>query len=438
MEESSEIVRVKNLCEFLEHVMELRHGKSQEEGVSQTWFFRGQKNAMWPIRPNIFRENNLSHEHVLIDQARRRNPQAFKDCTSRIEILTKLQHYGLGTRLLDVTLNPLVALYFATAPDLPPVPNGFEDTPGEPVIEESEDDNGGSIAPGDGAVYIAYSYYHSEHALCARIAASLAFEDISRPLPINGFLRRMCDAGAINSEEREYLSANQYKNLISFLQTSQFIMPSHSNERLIRQSGAFLLSTAVNIIRALHDDHYLMHKAVGREEDSFHWPVCIIPANYKELIREELDVCNMNESALFPELEHQMAYIHSKTSITVIPADNFTPYREAEFSEQISEDFEKDDPTAALNDAAVNNILTVIIKRRIAHASSVLIRRLCQAMEPFTKILDWYEKESVLMQMVLESTRILKTNGIDSEAKKIARSIISEYVQRSLHLAREC
>ena len=37
----------------------------------------------------------------------------FSTCTSALDYLVKMQHYGLPTRLLDLTTNPLVALYFA-------------------------------------------------------------------------------------------------------------------------------------------------------------------------------------------------------------------------------------------------------------------------------------------------------------------------------------
>ncbi len=39
----------------------------------------------------------------------------FENCKSHKEILSMMQHYGVPTRLLDVTTNALVALYFTCA-----------------------------------------------------------------------------------------------------------------------------------------------------------------------------------------------------------------------------------------------------------------------------------------------------------------------------------
>lgn len=46
-------------------------------------------------------------------------PESFEKCKSHLEKLVEMQHYGLPTRLLDMTRNPLVALYFAccSSPD---------------------------------------------------------------------------------------------------------------------------------------------------------------------------------------------------------------------------------------------------------------------------------------------------------------------------------
>lgn len=88
--------------------------QAANEGSNERFFFRGQSNKNWDVRPCLFRENNLTIESDIISEACARAPFEFGG-RSAFERLTKLQHYGLPTRMLDVTLNPLVALYFACA-----------------------------------------------------------------------------------------------------------------------------------------------------------------------------------------------------------------------------------------------------------------------------------------------------------------------------------
>ena len=54
---------------------------------------------------------------------------------------------------------------------------------------------------------------------------------------------------------------------------------------------------------------YIIKRAYKNVRDEFDEFSFRIPAESKEHILRELDFYNINEGSLFPELEHQMAYI---------------------------------------------------------------------------------------------------------------------------------
>ena len=76
-------------------------------------YYRGQSNEEWEIRCSLFRENLLLNEEKLNNEILNRKPNDFLNCNNSLEKLILMQHYGIPTRLIDVTTNPLVALYFA-------------------------------------------------------------------------------------------------------------------------------------------------------------------------------------------------------------------------------------------------------------------------------------------------------------------------------------
>lgn len=141
------IILVEALNDYLSSISEIREQVKNEESPepsNQHFYFRGQANSDWDIVPSVYRGNLLASEPDLIRSAYLRNPVEFRTFASNFERLTKLQHYGLPTRLLDVTTNPLVALYFACQQ--------------HDEIKEDEEASSKKITPTDGAVFYKRAY----------------------------------------------------------------------------------------------------------------------------------------------------------------------------------------------------------------------------------------------------------------------------------------
>jgi len=120
-----EEVRVTNWGEFDDIVVDFEHRK---------WLFRGHSSAEWKLKTSLYRLfEDLQpiiktrfkktrkfakdkHEELLIKRFQE-NAHLYNshlpDEGERLEWLALMQHYGAPTRLLDVTLSPHIASYFA-------------------------------------------------------------------------------------------------------------------------------------------------------------------------------------------------------------------------------------------------------------------------------------------------------------------------------------
>ena len=107
----SEEIRISSVSEFIEKIIQ----RDKEAGTET--FYRGHADKDWDLLPSIFRTpNGVEKEHLLFHDMVAHEPQSFSECKSTLDYLVQMQHYGLPTRLLDMTTNPLVALYFACQP----------------------------------------------------------------------------------------------------------------------------------------------------------------------------------------------------------------------------------------------------------------------------------------------------------------------------------
>ncbi|WP_180806199.1 FRG domain-containing protein [Actinomyces oris] len=103
----------------------------------RTLAWRGQADSSWSLHSSLYRHLNtekewgkppeeehlLKYEKAVLEFVR----EGWRDShIPYLELLAQLQHHGAPTRLIDVSLNPLVALWFAVEP----APRGENDSDG--------------------------------------------------------------------------------------------------------------------------------------------------------------------------------------------------------------------------------------------------------------------------------------------------------------------
>lgn len=310
----SDIILIDSVSSFIENIKQVKEKKESKEGTSTELYFRGQETEFWDIEPSIFRDDMLSIEHKLMQIPLQKSPTEFRDLNSMFDIMTKYQHYGMCTRLLDLTTNPLVALYFACK---------------KHGVEKYAAENGDEVEKEPyGVIYYTDKYYPSQSTdLEIQIVSALASYDLEKENTLLDVLERLYHDKIIDKEAKDNWLAN-YKEFVEIIQNNYMVMPTYTNERLRKQSGVFLLTSLFSFNKEIEVEKSIISKAKGKLKEEFSDECFYISGENKETILKELDLYNINEATLFPELEHQLSYIKYANRNQVNPVTDFTKYEE--------------------------------------------------------------------------------------------------------------
>ncbi len=404
-ENLNEII-VESLNEYLTAIRDMRKNLKEEQGDdidTQRYFFRGQADCNWDVTPGVFRDNYLSKEAELINSAYLRNPSEFRKLDTDFEKLAKLQHYGLPTRLLDVTSNPLIALYFA--------------------CQTNEETNllTDEVFETDGAVLFKRTYSKGYNDLEVAVVSHVANLNIDGDMTLDLLLEELQDKGIYTQKMVDKCKEYKYQSLIDVLQTNYFVISNMNNERLIRQSGLFLLVSKYNIaINEKDKGKSVIQPAKSSARTDFDESIFRIPADKKSEILQELDMYNINEGALFPELEHQMSYIKQfNNGKSLGEVGNFS---KVEVKREENKGVFTEEPTDAEIESAINNAVDNSGLNKVMHddLKDTIKKNLS---------LDWYKKETVLSQIRNDLTDVLMQYGLDRiDARKFAKSIVESII----------
>lgn len=356
------ILDIKSLGNFLEELTELQNSIEANitidgRGLIQRSFYRGQSSDFESSNnvASVFRQKKRSgytREYSFTNEYMRRYANDFNNLENNFSRLSYMQHFGLPTRLLDVTTNALVALYFAC---------------------QSHIDSKGNEADGIVTMFISnrtqnsddYTYY-SSRSDTVEILSTLALMDEAKKKTIYDSIssyNKKIDA--LLKEDKNHLYHSWYMDLVKqfpegyYEQLSGeskktydslndiyndinqsyevqclyhdikrdtgyfadlinfrtllhpfFVEPSLNNERLQAQSGFFLFEPYDGTSCSLESIHNDIDNKVSLYNRDSKPIKLVIPSGNKQQILKELDQSfEINQATLFPDKENVASYI---------------------------------------------------------------------------------------------------------------------------------
>ena len=339
-------------CDSLESFIHLiLNAKNDSIRKSTHLYFRGENKYHQYIVPSLYLDEGLAKKsseyyyRVLMSQLGKADYTKSSDLFKQ---MIDFQQHGAKTRLLEVSANPLIALYFAIEKTFPDAAEpgyvyvfGSYHKENRPDSNAEQFDVGHTVAVKTALNLIPQDKINEFMTTCKSIYArtsrsdwnQLRFRDINS-LPINsdeddGSQTRYKAIGSLSISSNEYVVIQSFMDLLNQraktsealvfpfniyedLQLSHIVIPSNCSDRIKMQQGAFIFPKYVNTGgESMESIHKEIDRSISTLSANIVSPdgkkvnVIKIPGEKKETIKKELAQIGISEGFVLPEIEHK-------------------------------------------------------------------------------------------------------------------------------------